>query len=934
MEFQRVAISSIRDDNDDGYFDAGQPELYTVTNGDTNDANYGLIRFFLNELAGDEEEITVLLKPNAGTGNIVSDVELFSNLNRRDFAAMPGDEDPNSITTASANTYYRAYPMSGPDANGNYSATITVNKCGAYRINARYKINGSAYRYFTDNALRRDCAVVVSPKKALQNIIYELNPMFAEATNADFYGRSTFEDMYTVNSDRPDRISTNVLSNLGINMIWLQPIHPIGSEGRQIDPLTGTYYDPGSPYAVRNYWKVNSVLGDPSTEDQAMTEFTNFVQAMDGVGIGVMLDGTFNHSAWDCEAGQPAVDLFAFTNASAYIRDVQPSWYSKVNSYGQMASYYQSMSTKDIAPAPDRIDFGKWYDAADFHFGTYDCLVQQAPADTNWAWSSQWYNRYLFEYDALEPLSNATRQLWQYSSYYPTYWIEKTGHPEGTPKSESYRGIDGLRCDFAQGLPSEFWEYTINKTRCLKWDFLFMAESLDGYREVNGIKRHGVGYRSARHFDILNENLVYYWRDNFFAEYSGGSSNKGTPNRTTSPTQTQFDNRKDAFRNVPLLLNLTSHDDVYSTYHQASIMYAYASVAAMAGVPMIMYGQEAGAQNHYGTYNRASEIDAKNNFTYYESNFGKSIVNFKRYNCMTSIWAQGATWMPALRDAYGKIAKARQSSPALKSQNDYFLSTTAGGKDESIFAVAKYEAPGVSAATQDVVLVFVNNDCQASTNRSNVYSLDAALFGIEDAKYYNVVNLLGRNPTNLIWSPSKLGSEIKTNFYVQIHGDPWATNEWQIQYLKLIDTSATYPKDAQGGYYGSTYSTWDTDGDGLPDWWEIQNGLNPNSAAGNDGAGGDDDGDHVSNADEFGANTAANNSNDYLDLAIKLQGSGAALTWPSKTDINYRVERSSSLMPPNWQSIHFATALSNEQGVMEGLPGAVSSRFYRVKAQP
>jgi hypothetical protein len=43
----------------------------------------------------------------------------------------------------------------------------------------------------------------------------------------------------------------------------------------------------------------------------------------------------------------------------------------------------------------------------------------------------------------------------------------------------------------------------------------------------------------------------------------------------------------------------------------------------------------------------------------------------------------------------------------------------------------------------------------------------------------------------------------------------------------------------------------DTDGDGLPDTWETQFGLNPTSAAGNDGSAGDPDGDHRSNADEW-----------------------------------------------------------------------------------
>ena len=90
-----------------------------------------------------------------------------------------------------------------------------------------------------------------------------------------------------------------------------------------------------------------------------------------------------------------------------------------------------------------------------------------------------------------------TRELWEYFAYYPVYWLTKTGCAPGTPPSQTYKGIDGLRCDFAQGLPSQFWEYCINKTRQVKWDFLFMAESLDGFRTVNGSNRHGVGYRSA-----------------------------------------------------------------------------------------------------------------------------------------------------------------------------------------------------------------------------------------------------------------------------------------------------------------------------------------------------------------------------------------------------------------------------------------------------
>jgi len=950
MEFQRVAIDSIRDEDGNGYFDNAKPLMWTVVNGVSNDVNYGLVRFFLDELMNDTEEIAVYITPNPGDTNTVSDVELFSNLNRRDFAVRPDQDDFDAVTTSSATTYYRAYPMTDV-GGGTYCTTIEVNRCGAYRINARYKVNGSSsYSYYTDNGLRRDCAVVVSPKKALNISMYELNPLMAEATNAVFDGRSTFDDMYQVNADFPDAVSTNKLSELGVNMIWLQPIHPIGTEGRQTDPLTGSPYDPGSPYAVRNYWQVSDVLGDPSNRTNAMQEFVNFVAAYDSVGIGVMLDGTFNHSAWDCEVGQPAVDMFSWaTDAFAYIRDVMPAWYSKENYYGQPATYYGSQVLKDIAPAPDRIDFGKWYDVAEFHFGTYDALVQEAPADTNWAWSSQWYSRYLFEYDYIEDFAtNVTQDLWDYFTYYPVYWLEKTGHPVGTPKEESYKGIDGLRCDFAQGLPSAFWEYCINKTRSVKWDFLFMAESLDGYRTVNGDTHHGVGYRSSRHFDILNENLIYFWRDSFFNVYSGGTPGGGASDRVTADIKTQFDNRKTAYANVPILLNVSSHDDIFPTYNQPSMLNVYATLSSMGGVPMIFNGQESGAQNDYTTYNTGSDIDPKNNWTYYEENFSKSIPNFKRYNCMTSVWHQGSTWMPDLRSSYGRITQARLRSPALRNQNEYFLSKVSGeggGYDDNIFAVAKVESAGQPAGTQDVVFVFVNNNSQlsdsGSTNRAATFDVSATTgsgdnwFGIQASHNYNVVDIMSDTPTNRIWGTDKSGTDIiNDGLYVGLNGGEWHGD--QAQFLKLIDTASTYPTDANGNYSGSAYSDDDWDGDGMNNTWESDHGLNPNSAVGVNGADGDLDADGMDNKSELAAGTDPNNANDVLTIEdIILTGSTADVSWSSKTDVNYQLLYRYSLTDPSesWKAAGaLRTGLSNETTVADSV-STDTNRFYRVQVK-
>lgn len=56
--------------------------------------------------------------------------------------------------------------------------------------------------------------------------------------------------------------------------------------------------------------------------------------------------------------------------------------------------------------------------------------------------------------------------------------------------------------------------------------------------------------------------------------------------------------------------------------------------------------------------------------------------------------------------------------------------------------------------------------------------------------------------------------------------------------------------NAQECQHSTNPKSSDTDEDGLPDPWEIQNNLNPNSAEGDDGANGDPDGDGLSNVEE------------------------------------------------------------------------------------
>jgi len=77
---------------------------------------------------------------------------------------------------------------------------------------------------------------------------------------------------------------TSRLNQLGINMVWLMPIHPIGKSQK-----VGSQ---GSPYAVRDYFTTNSRYG-------SMTQFSSLRSMLHRNHIKLMLDAPITYSAVD-----------------------------------------------------------------------------------------------------------------------------------------------------------------------------------------------------------------------------------------------------------------------------------------------------------------------------------------------------------------------------------------------------------------------------------------------------------------------------------------------------------------------------------------------------------------------------------------------------------------------------------------------------------
>jgi glycosidase len=168
------------------------------------------------------------------------------------------------------------------------------------------------------------------------------------------------------------------LKDLGVTVIWLMPIHPVGKLKAK-----GTL---GSPYAVRDYDAINPEYG---TAD----DFRQLVAGAHERGMKVFIDIVANHTSWD-----------------SVLLEKHPDWYT------------QDASGKIVPPNPD------WVDVADLNY--------------------------------------ANRDLRKYMSGMLVRWLRDYG-------------VDGFRCDYASGVPTDFWEAVRPELDKVRPGLAFLAESDD-----------------------------------------------------------------------------------------------------------------------------------------------------------------------------------------------------------------------------------------------------------------------------------------------------------------------------------------------------------------------------------------------------------------------------------------------------------------------
>ncbi|HHP7240567.1 MAG TPA: alpha-amylase family glycosyl hydrolase [Cyclobacteriaceae bacterium] len=225
----------------------------------------------------------------------------------------------------------------------------------------------------------------------------------------------------------------------------------------------------GSPYAVKDYYDVNPDLAVDVTN--RMKEFEDLVQRTQMMGMKAIIDFVPNHVARNYRSDSKPKEVKDFGEDDSTEKAFDPQ-----------NNFYYLVNEKFIAPSdynpPGKEILEKSY------------LEFPAKATGNDVFNAfpsvdDWFETVKLNY-GIDYLNGKTRHF----DPIPDTWLKMFD----ILKYWSDKGVDGFRCDMAEMVPVEFWEWLIPQIKDAYPESIFIAEIYNPMAYSNYINKGGFDY--------------------------------------------------------------------------------------------------------------------------------------------------------------------------------------------------------------------------------------------------------------------------------------------------------------------------------------------------------------------------------------------------------------------------------------------------------
>jgi glycosidase len=302
-------------------------------------------------------------------------------------------------------------------------------------------------------------------------------------------------------SDINDRALSS-LSDLGITHIWYTGVieHAVLTDYRKygisLDDADVVKGRAGSPYAIKDYYDVNPDLADQVLN--RMQEFEALVRRTHDHQLKVIIDFVPNHVArkYHSDAHPPGTPDLGEDDDMTQAFSPENNFYYLPGESFRVPEGYDPLGSLHDHPTED----GRFEETPAKVSGNN---VFKAQPDLN-DWFETVKLNYGIEYSNSEKKHfQPVPDTWEKMRDILIFWAGKN--------------IDGFRCDMAEMVPVEFWNWVIPQVKAINENILFIAEIYNPRQYRN--------YIHTGHFDYLYDKVQLYDTLKHIIQGKGKTSN-------------------------------------------------------------------------------------------------------------------------------------------------------------------------------------------------------------------------------------------------------------------------------------------------------------------------------------------------------------------------------------------------------------------------